>query len=323
MAQEKVEGKQEEEVGVQQASDGAGTQELLALLKGQTELMAAQQRTMAAMGKTLSAQGKTLAEQGRMLEVLGKVSLREMLAEIDETIQDRQLSMLQTIELVAAGASLATWGDGEIRLMLQPEHEEAGQRADPTLSAHLKRVLRDHDASYPELLLGFPTVYVSRLWMGIWAENWHRLSSLLRMSRAPWANTHVARPLFFSKHADEAVEAWRGVWEGKDVCVVAGEGAPFVTPNALFDSAASLRRIDGAARDAYDGFEDLVRKVQEAPRADVYLCSLGATGSILSAHLASQEGGRRHAIDVGHLGKSYVDALHHGKLEGGEVAMSG
>ncbi len=296
------------------SSEGVPSGDLGAILQAQQATLAEQTQILASLKNLVAEQNKTLQEQGRMLEVLGKGVLRDVLADVDATIQDRTMSMMETMARVKDGASLARWGDGEIRLMLQPEFELSFQRPNPELAQRLQSLLANYDALYPSTLLAFPTTFVSRLWMGIWAESWHQLGPLLRQSSAPWANTHVSRPLFFQKHGQDAVKAWREVWAGKKVCVIAGKGSRFELLPELFDSAASIHRVDSLPRDAFGELDALTERINAAPEADIYLCALGPTGTVLAAHLASEAGGSRHAVDVGHLASSYANVFLGGKF---------
>lgn len=264
--------------------------------------------------KILESQGRQLAEQGRMLEVIGKSSLRHVLSDVDEAIQTRQYSMMETMEELHKGKSIARWGDGEIRLMLQPEFELSFQKPNPELALELKRILESYDSIFNHTLLAFPTIFVSRLWMGIWAEVWHSLGPILARSTSKWANTHISRPLFFQKHGQAAVDAWRSLWDGKNVCVIAGKNSRFALLPELFDNASDIRLVESLPRNAYEEFTELKKRVIEAPKADIYLTALGPTGTILSTFLSSQAGGHLHTIDVGHLASSYAAAFTGGEF---------
>ena len=260
----------------------------------------------------LENQGRMIEEQGKMLEVLGKASLREVLAEVDEQIQDRQYTMMETMEEIHYGKSIARWGDGEIRLMLQPEFELSFQRPNPQLAIELVRILENYDAIFQNTLLAFPTVFTSRMWMGIWADSWHLLKPILEQSSSKWGNTHISRPLFFQKHGQAAIDAWRSVWDGKNVCVIAGKGSRFELIPELFDNVKDIRRIDSLPRDAFNEFDALKQRVLDAPDAHIYLTALGPTSTALSAFISSANGGNRHAVDVGHLASSYVNVFNGG-----------
>ena len=290
-------------------STGTSSQDLIDAF---SQLITQQNKILNEQEKHLSSLHKQVSEQGRMLEVLGRAALREVLADVDATIQDRQYSMMETMEYIAMGKSVARWGDGEIRLMVQPEFELSFQKPDPALARQLQNLLLSYDQISDQMLLAMPTVYTSRLWMGIWADSWHVLKPILARSNSKWANTHISRPLFFQKHGDDAVNAWRRVWEDKEVCIIAGKGSRFELLPALFDNVKSVSRIDSLPRNAFDVFETLKTDIQNAPAADIYLIALGPTGTALAAHLSSREGGSHHAVDIGHLASSYINVFNGG-----------
>lgn len=279
--------------------------EMINLLSEQNRLMAVQEKHLASLASQVS-------EQGRMLEVVGRSVLREILADVDRVIQDRQYSMMETMEQLSSGKSVARWGDGEVRLMVQPEFELSFQKPDQKLARELRGILENYDAIHQHTLLAMPTVYPSRLWMGIWADSWHILRPILEASTSKWANTHISRPLFFQKHGRDAVDAWRQVWQNKSVCVIAGKGSRFELLPALFDNVKDVSRIDSLPRNAFDDFEALKRSLAESPHADVYLIALGPTGTALAAYLSSAAAGGHHAIDIGHLASSYINVFSGG-----------
>lgn len=252
-----------------------------------------------------------------MLEVLGRIELREMLVEVRRTIQDRQLSMMESVRQLAEGKSIARWGDGEIKLMLQPEFDLMFQKSSEGLAKNLRALMIGHDSMSDKLLLALPTVYTTRLWMGIWAENWHKLKPLLDASTTMWANTHITRPSFFQSHGRDAVEAWRKVWDGKRVCIVAGKGSRFEMIPELFDNVASVVRVDSEPTDAYAKLGQLKATLDEVIDVDLFLIALGPTGTVLAGHLASESGGSRQAIDIGHLASSYSNVFNGGKIPEG------
>lgn len=252
-----------------------------------------------------------------MLEVLGRIELRDVLTEVRRTIQDRQLSMMESVNQLAEGKSIARWGDGEIKLMLQPEFDLMFQKSSEDLAKDLRSLMVAHDSMSENLLLALPTVYTTRLWMGIWAENWHKMKPLLEASTAKWANTHITRPSFFQRHGQTAVDAWRKVWDGKRVCIVAGKGSRFELIPQLFDNVASVSRVDSEPTDAYASLGQLKESLEGISNVDLFLIALGPTGTVLAGHLASPEGGSRQAIDIGHLASSYANVFTGGKVPEG------
>lgn len=273
------------------------------------ELMTKQCELLEKQTKMLSNIEREVIEQSRMLDVLGRITLKDTLAEVDEMIQSRQYSMLETVDLLAQGYSIARWGDGEIRLMLQPEFQLSFQRANSELAEELRRLLLSYDSVSDHLLMAFPTVFPQRLWMGIWADSWHLMKPILKVSKSTWANTHISRPLFFQWHGQDAVKAWRRVWENKRVCIIAGRDSRFEMLPELFDNIKSHIRIDSEPTNAYLKLEQLKVELDKVKDIDIYLIALGPTGTILAAYLSAKG---YHAIDIGHLASSYLNVFKGG-----------
>ncbi|MCC3271146.1 GT-D fold domain-containing glycosyltransferase [Arthrobacter zhangbolii] len=270
-----------------------------------------QQRILQEQNKNLSAIRASLGEQNRMLEVLGRIGMRDVLVEVRAVIQDRQMSMLETMQQIESGRSIARWGDGELKLMMQPEFQLMFQQSSPALARDLQNMLFDHDMNSDRLILALPTVFTTRLWMGIWAENWHVMGPLLKASRAKWGNTHVSRPVFFERHGKDAVAAWRRVWDGKRVCIISGRGSRFELIPELFDNVAHVSHIYSEPTNAYAHLETIKADVKDVmPETDVFLIALGPTGSVLAGYLSSEAGGECHAVDIGHLSASYSNVFH-------------
>lgn len=280
---------------------------LINLIENQNKILEAQARNIA----LLQSQSW---EQSRMLEVLGRIELRDLLIDVRRVIQGRQLSMMETMDQLASGKSIARWGDGEIKLMVQPEFDLMYQKSDTALASDLRRLLAGYDAVADRLLLALPTVFTTRLWMGIWSENWHVLGPILEVSTAPWGNTHISRPPFFQRHGADAVRAWRKLWADKRVCVVAGRGSRFELLPELFDNVASVVRVDSEPADAYVTLPDLKRRLDDVDDVDLFLLALGPSGTVMAGHLASEAGGARQAIDIGHLASSYLNVFKGGRV---------
>lgn len=289
------------------ASAADSLDRLVGIVEQQSRILEAQARNIA----LLQSQSW---EQARMLEVLGRIELRDLLIEVRRVIQNRQLSMMDTMDQLVAGKSIARWGDGEIKLMVQPEFDLMYQKSNTSLVADLRRMLAGYDMTADRLLLALPTVFTTRLWMGIWSENWHVLGPILEVSTASWGNTHISRPPFFQRHGTDAVAAWRRVWEGKRICVVAGRGSRFELLPELFDNVAGVIRVDSEPSDAYVTLPDLKRRPHDVDDVDLFLLALGPSGTVMAGHLASEAGGARQAIDIGHLASSYLNVFKGGKV---------
>ena len=212
-----------------------------------------------------------------------------------------QLSFEDTLlRLIDGTTSLARFGDGELLSMLRPGYDLYFQRTTPALSAELRRIWTMQDLDVDSLLLGFPDLSKGPYWSDVWANAWPDLR-LISRTDITYGNTHVSRPRFFSRLGQRGVDLWRAVWADKSVCVVTGTGSRFVPLPELFDSAATISRLEAPPIDAYDQVDALEQRLLGIP-ADIVLLSLGPTATVLAARLSRR--GRR-AIDIGHITSSY------------------
>jgi len=251
--------------------------------------------------KTLKTMAAELKNQTRILESVRLASSAETMADVQEFVNARQLTMLNTLRrLATTDDSLARFGDGEFRLMLRSDYDVRFQRNSPELQRELLEVFRSTET--PGFQIGFPQVFRDPHWTGVWSELWPQLRPALPPT-GTYVNSHVTRPLAFDLLRDEAVELWRDVWRDRRVVVVTGAGSRFDADPALFSSADSLTIIESLATHAYsdlDRVTELLLSQQDA--ADLALISLGPAGTVL-AHRLHLAGVR--ALDIGHLVNSY------------------
>jgi hypothetical protein len=224
-----------------------------------------------------------------------------VMAEVDGFFSGHVMGFGQTLEyLIDTRCSFARFGDGELRLITQPDYDVKLQRGSPELSAALRRVLTEPQ---PGLLLGFPFPYRTPHWQKVWSGVWSGIRDLLRRD-VPWGCSHVSRPIAFQRLGDRAIELWRRLWDSRDVVIITGEGSRFSLHPALFDGVKSAEFIYSRPQDAFTDL-DRVRASATSPRwngCGPFLISLGPAGTVLAAELARQG---RWAIDIGHLSASF------------------
>ena len=257
----------------------------------------------AGVEKALKAILKELQTQRRTLETIRIAATAEVVGSVQSFVRDRQLDMLETLEMLAASdKSFARFGDGEFRLLVRPEFNLRFQENSPALRDALGQVLSSQDES---LLVGFPQLYRDAHWSGIWAELWSDLQPYLAGGQQ-YGNSHVTRPVAFTSLGDRGVALWRQVWDGRRVGIVTGAGSRFDLVPELFDNVASTTTFYSTAT---NGFEDLDRVRAEvlASDVDLVLVALGPAGTVLAAQLA--EAGRR-SLDIGHLSDSYANIFN-------------
>ena len=228
-----------------------------------------------------------------------------LLDNVRELVEDRQLSYMASMEVIRdANMSFARFGDGELRLMVQPEFSLRFQSNSPALQKALQNTL---EGSTPGLMIGMPQLFPDIHWTTVWAEIWSQVRPFVG-AQAQYGNSHVSRPVFFQTYRNEAVSAWTNLWAGKSALIVTGEGSRFDLIDPLFSCLASSQTIYSKATHA---FSDLPRimDIIGSKDVDVVLISLGPAGTVL-AHQLAQQG--QQALDIGHLSASYLHALQGG-----------
>lgn len=277
--------------------------ETLDVLQKQNELLASIAKSLevsseAMIGKTEELLAAT-RWSNRISDVNRLATIAPIYSEINDVIESRQLSMLETVKTIAENRmSFARMGDGEFKLMLRPNYDIQFQHNSPKLASELRKIL---ETPSEDLLLGTPQVFQDMFWSHMWADIWPQLSPIISERCGTLGNAHVTRPPFFSRYKNEAVQAWRSVWPNRDAVIVAGEGSRFDPAPELFDNLNKVSRIDSLAQHAYEDVERVAREVLSCG-SDLALISLGPAGTVLASRLA-KEGVQ--ALDIGHLSASW------------------
>ncbi|MFC8598560.1 MULTISPECIES: GT-D fold domain-containing glycosyltransferase [unclassified Isoptericola] len=268
------------------------------------------QKQLQTMAKALRAQSvlleKVRAESARNadeLRTLRIATTAPTMKDVHAFVAARQMSYRETLTALAEGeASFARFGDGELRLMVDPFYKLGFQVNSRELRESLRDVLgRPRDG----LLVGWPrafwTAHNTMMWSVIWDEVQPILPAEVR-----FGNSHVSRPDCFQALREEAVELWRQVWAGKRVAIVTGRGSRFDLVPQLFDNLAGHEFVYSEPRNAFADLDRLVDDVRNRPGVDLCLVALGPAGTVLAGRLA--EAGVR-TIDVGHISNSYANVF--------------
>jgi len=118
-------------------------------------------------------------------------------------------------------------------------------------------------------------------------------------------DTQFSRPYII--YADdiylpEYFEKVRQIWKGRDVILIEGVQSRVGIGNDLLNTAASVRRILGPAKNAFERYADLLREAILHPKEVLFLLALGPTATVLACDLAKI--GYR-ALDIGHIDLEY------------------
>lgn len=277
--------------------------EIMAVLEKQNELLTTISHGLQESSQTLISKSDELLTttkwSNRIADVSRLAGIAPIYKEINDAIESRQLSMLETVHTIAEKhLSFARMGDGEFKLMLRPNYDIPFQRNSPMLASELRYILENPS---DKLLLGTPQVFQDMFWSHMWSDIWPQLGPIIGNRVGTLGNAHVTRPPFFSRFKDEAVQAWRSVWHARDAVIVAGAGSRFDAAPELFDNLNTVSRIDSLAQHAYADLERVTKDVINSG-ADLALIALGPAGTVLAYRLA-QEG--IQALDIGHLSASW------------------
>jgi len=271
--------------------------------------------TLGEQNTMIARQNELLAEQTALLKKMhweankSRITQEAMRATLAAPILDsmqafldgRQLSLLGTIdEIRDKKLNLARFGDGEMRLMLRLDFNLKFQRNTPALQEALAGVIDFARDSPDKLLIGLPQPYRDLFWSGVHGDMWRQVESIVE-DIPRFANSHISRPIMFEVHGQDAVNAWRTIWEGLDVTVVTGEGSRFGLTPELFDNVRSTRFEYSLPAGAFVDVPRMIDVLKDDP-SDLVLLSLGPSGTIIAAELARHG---KWALDIGHLSNSY------------------
>ncbi len=200
------------------------------------------------------------------------------------------MTEFETIEAAKAGASLARYGDGELKLAMG--RDCVSQKAGPALAAELRAILK---APPPGVLACIPSPvnakgeswakFATRAYLDLYGDHTFGSAFVTRPDSAPWIDTEA----YWAAVVD--------LWRDKDVTLVVGTDRSLRAE--MMPQAKSVRvvRDEVSHRDAYSRIDAIEAEIG-TPAGPVILC-LGATATVLAARLAKKG---VHALDLGHIG---------------------
>lgn len=207
--------------------------------------------------------------------------------------------------------SLARFGDGELRWLMQDDTVPSFQVGSEELSTRLKQVLLSDLESLiiavpKPLFSGRGLRYGSARFYLLFMARWHKaLKEILRRDR-PYADTMISRPFMDYRRVYDfksRFDLLSSAWNDRDVLIVEGERTRFGVGNDLLDKACSVRRITCPAENAFGVFEKILRELlKNARKSDLILACLGPTATVLAFELCRKG---YQVIDVGHFDIEY------------------
>lgn len=239
------------------------------------------------------------------VEIIQSASNNEVMSEAFNFAHNHVQTPIETLRMLAStDNSITRFGDGELRMVLDPLFHLGFQKQTPELTFELENILRN---PVDGLMVALPQYARGPVWQKFWTEYWYPLAPMLSKETI-YANAHVSRYLVFQQYGEEATELWRSVWQDKEVVVVTGKGSRFDLTPKLFDSVSSIRRVDSLPKQAYSDVPRILEN-PEVLNAELVLLSLGPAATVLAKELHLR--GVR-SLDIGHLTASYNHIMEGG-----------
>jgi hypothetical protein len=205
------------------------------------------------------------------------------------------ISEEETLARVSAGASIARFGDGELKIMCG--RDCVSQDWNGRLQQELQNICNGL-GYHTNLLVGIPTIDERSPRQANWQkltakfERWTRTDQvygsafITRPDSAPWIDT--------AKYFDQVEALWRD-----QTVILVGNGKRSITQEFLLETGAKrVYWVQSSYKNSYTDIDDLEQEILAMDTKRVLLC-VGPTATCLAARLAFHG---RHAIDLGHIG---------------------
>ena len=208
------------------------------------------------------------------------------------------LSTTETLEhLIAKGASIARFGDGELAYCLgipqyyQAMDERLQKRLMEILSApyNEKCLIGIMELRSPDDKLTFSEVF--------YLKHFEMLKPLLR--RKTYGETNISRSFVFYENPLAKIKS---LWRDRDVVFVYGKGGRFYIHEELFDNVNSYETIYTPATNAFSDYDDILNQCLSHSESKLFLLACGLTSTVLAYDLSLHG---YQALDIGHLPNSY------------------
>jgi hypothetical protein len=186
-----------------------------------------------------------------------------------------------TMRAVRDGASLARFGDGELKMMHGAGYVR--QAGSPAIAAELRGVL---NAPAPGCLVGIPTLHPDGPKIANWLRHRKRFEAVMTRKTGGWYSAFVTRPDSAPWiETPDYFELVTSVWRGRDVVAVC-EPSNKLLP-VLHATAGTVRHVVCPSEQCYGILDRLFAAVvvHGPPGALAVLCH-GVTATVLANRLA-------------------------------------
>lgn len=236
------------------------------------------------------------------------------------------LSVEETINSIANGASISRYGDGEFDIILG--RTQGFQSQDKELTTRLKKILKHNDET-PGFIVGLPDCFdkldhftkpAQTHWKIRLDKERYKWVGLLN-TKHPYYCSQITR-FYFDWQNKSKCEKWfhmlKSIWNNKDVIIVEGNKTRCGVGNDIFDNTKSIKRIICPAENAFLKYNEILQKIKDfSNKEDLIIMALGPTATVLAYDLYKCG---YWAFDAGHFDIEY-EWMRHKAVE--KIAIQG
>lgn len=215
-------------------------------------------------------------------------------------------STTETLNLIInEHISIARFGDGEFNMCIGKTHKNFWQKPDEVLIDRLVKILgtsekgflacipsNDYDGINKRKSIGNLTFYDY-----YWLRLFNKIKPLFKNS--VYGNTSVSRsPVFYENKINDI----KAIWNDRKIVFVYGKNGRFEEDSKLFDNARKIDTIFVKPINAFDEYDDILKKCLSFPKDILFLISAGPTATVLAYDLFKNG---YQALDIGHMPNSF------------------
>ncbi|OKP92897.1 GT-D fold domain-containing glycosyltransferase [Paenibacillus sp. P46E] len=138
-------------------------------------------------------------------------------------------------------------------------------------------------------------------WEWYWLKKYDKIGPLL--VKTMYGNSFVSRDAVFYENDIDAI---RKIWHSREVVFVYGRGGRFDTESPLFNNVISKKSILVSPTNAFEDYEDILKKCLIENKDSLFLIAAGPTATVLAFDLCIEG---FQALDMGHLPNCYEQYL--------------
>lgn len=221
------------------------------------------------------------------------------------------LSIEETIDkIVKERLSISRFGDGEFILLMR-KRDIVFQKLSNAISDRLFEVINSNRTNHLVCLTSALTDrknythYSKTYWINFLNRYSSDLMNKMIYHKNIYGNALISRFYLHRKNKENTflvVEKLKKIWDKQDILFVEGELSRLGIGNDLFDNAKSIERIICPSENAFEKYDEILKKSLELGGNKLIIIALGPTATILSYDL-SQHG--IWALDLGHIDIEY------------------